>query len=370
MCHNRTCDPDRDHPHRGTDAETFVFRNGSPGAYTRYAAYMSERVVIRPALVSPFTVWFPRDSAYIELSGLTIDGENSTYELRTDGAYSIRNPLTTDNYAHGHHIRIVNNEIMHSGLGEDTGDPGSCVLLAGDNEFIGNHVHDCGSYGVYAYFDKGLIEGNNIHDTGRYAIHLAASEHPAPNFWTIRNNKLYRAGSGTHKPGGGEPLTSAAFVIDYGHNNNFYNNLIYDCSHGGVFVRGLAKNNLIANNTIYGNHEYGIKVGPAGVNTPKDNLITNNIVWKNDSQIVDSGTNTTLKANFLSDPNVVDLPARNFRLRESSPAVDMGVALTEVPTSFDGTARPQGRGYDIGAYEFRSGQTSSTPNRPVDLKVE
>jgi hypothetical protein len=55
------------------------------------------------------------------------------------------------------------------------------------------------------------------------------------------------------------------------------------------------------------------------------------------------------------DPSFVsdwDLPAQNLRLSESSPAVDAGEPLAEVPTDFDGGARPFGASYDLGAFEY------------------
>ncbi len=50
-----------------------------------------------------------------------------------------------------------------------------------------------------------------------------------------------------------------------------------------------------------------------------------------------------------TDPRLVD--ATDFRLRYDSPAVDAGMALTEVAHDADGIARPRGGGYDLGAYE-------------------
>jgi hypothetical protein len=37
-----------------------------------------------------------------------------------------------------------------------------------------------------------------------------------------------------------------------------------------------------------------------------------------------------------------------------SPAIDVGQTLVDVTTDLEGTPRPQGNAYDIGAYEYRS----------------
>jgi|CXWL01.1.fsa_nt_gi parallel beta-helix repeat protein len=338
----------------------FIFRNGTPGAYTRYAAYPGEekRVVLRPDAVigiNHYAVWFSIRNSYIELSGLAIDGANTQFAaLRTDGVYASTNPLTSDGYAHSHHIRIINNEFRNTGNGSleiPANTQGTCVYLAGDNEFIGNYVHNCTSYGVYAYFDKGLIEGNVIHNTGRYALHLYSTEHTV-NDWIIRNNRFYDNGiRGTLKT---TLEHSASVIITRGRNNRVYNNLVYN-SYGGVRVWGNADNTLVANNTIYGNVTYGIKVDGA---TNENTRIVNNISWGNpDGQIVNEGTNTTIEGNNLtSNPGVVNAAGADFHLLAGSPAINAGANLYSlgVTKDFAGIARPQTGAFEIGAYEYGS----------------
>jgi hypothetical protein len=47
----------------------------------------------------------------------------------------------------------------------------------------------------------------------------------------------------------------------------------------------------------------------------------------------------------------VNTAENDYRLAAGSPAIDQGVALTEVPTDRANVKRPQGAAYDIGAYE-------------------
>lgn len=47
----------------------------------------------------------------------------------------------------------------------------------------------------------------------------------------------------------------------------------------------------------------------------------------------------------------VDAAAHNYALSTGSSAIDAGISLSAVPTDRIGVRRPQGRGYDIGAYE-------------------
>lgn len=51
----------------------------------------------------------------------------------------------------------------------------------------------------------------------------------------------------------------------------------------------------------------------------------------------------------------------DFHLRPDSPAIDAGAPIPSVTTDFDGVKRPQGKGYDIGAYEFVQPAPASAP---------
>ncbi len=50
-------------------------------------------------------------------------------------------------------------------------------------------------------------------------------------------------------------------------------------------------------------------------------------------------------------PLFINEAARDYHLSQNSPCIDMG-SIEDIPTDFDGVRRPQGAGYDIGAYEF------------------
>jgi parallel beta-helix repeat protein len=53
------------------------------------------------------------------------------------------------------------------------------------------------------------------------------------------------------------------------------------------------------------------------------------------------------------DPRFVDPLSGDFHLKATSPAIDSGDDLGDlVPDDFDGAVRPQGTGFDIGAFEF------------------
>jgi hypothetical protein len=59
-------------------------------------------------------------------------------------------------------------------------------------------------------------------------------------------------------------------------------------------------------------------------------------------------------------PQFVDPAKRDFHLRPESPAKDAGMSLLEVTMDLEGNSRPQGAGYDIGAYEYLDNPHQST----------
>ncbi len=55
--------------------------------------------------------------------------------------------------------------------------------------------------------------------------------------------------------------------------------------------------------------------------------------------------------NLSADPRFVDAAGGDLTLLADSPAIDQGVAIAGLVDDFDGLARPQGAGVDLGAYE-------------------
>ena len=54
------------------------------------------------------------------------------------------------------------------------------------------------------------------------------------------------------------------------------------------------------------------------------------------------------------DPKLVDAVGNDFHLQAGSRLIDAGAEMLDVTNDYDGVARPQGRRYDIGAFEFQA----------------
>ena len=71
---------------------------------------------------------------------------------------------------------------------------------------------------------------------------------------------------------------------------------------------------------------------------------------------------------FNVDPEFVDASKNNFQLQAISPMIDAGYSVTNVQNDYAGVSRPQGKGIDIGPFEF-VGSVSSLANTPTTIPV-
>jgi hypothetical protein len=84
-------------------------------------------------------------------------------------------------------------------------------------------------------------------------------------------------------------------------------------------------------------------------------VIRNNLFFAPDRRLIgEAGTPPSVESNIEQQaPRFADPERFDFRLHPQSPAIDAGLAEGAPPTDIAGTARPQGTGIDLGAYERR-----------------
>lgn len=231
------------------------------------------------------------------------------------------------------------------------------------NEFIGGKYHDNGinglpppnaTYGFYIVGSNNLIDGAEIYNNPGFGVHMYRSSAPYPSNNIVRNSRVYGNGF-AYDP-------SSGIIITHGVGNAAYNNLIYNN------IRGLSvsygdSGSKVYNNTIYGNTYEAIEV-----NGSVNPTIKNNIMYQNGGTIVNYGSSIVTSNNLTTDPKFVNPSTFDFRLQSTSAAINAGTTLSEVTTDAGGVSRPQGGAYDIGAFEYESGSTSTLP-APSNLNV-
>ncbi len=151
----------------------------------------------------------------------------------------------------------------------------------------------------------------------------------------IYSNTIYN-GDSTNSPI--RIFPSAANIINVIIRNNIISGTAYDM----IIFQELRSTEISGRLTLTNNLYYRFG-GSAGHN-----------LWNNGA---DKSWGSTY---VLTDPKYVSRSDNNLHLLSSSPAINAGSTSTAPSTDFDGVARPQGNGIDIGAYEY-----VSTTNNPV-----
>ena len=294
---------------------------------------------------------------------ITLSG-NETYDTYSSGIGVWGVPWSADptDYQHLFNIVLENNLVRRA----CDGGYDECITVAnGVNNIVvrNNEVTESGNTangGEGIYFKEGVfggrVEGNFVHDIVKVAIYMDAGG----------------VGIG---PGGVESIDIAGNRVrnitngggielgDEGRGNlknlRALNNVVDGVSGNALLVyahpsgSGTASGIALLNNTVYGNRSYGVRI-----NWPSTRasgiLACNNLGYLNayGDWSVASGSSAAADHNLWGiDPLFVDPVTGDLRLRAGSPAVDTGSATGAPAVDFAGVARPQGAGFDIGAFE-------------------
>jgi hypothetical protein len=304
----------------------------------------SDIVVLQPGPGPSIVGWgtppVGRAFRYIIFKNLILDGTNCGSDCNGVGIGGGANGGQID------HIKFEGIEIKNV--------TGNGMQLGGDDG-VGNFlwvtrakIHDGGTSPTYqgyrhCWYVEGsdnLIENSECYNWTAYGIHnYGPSPRPSRNIY--RNNWIHNVGTYTG-------LTAFAIVLTSGDHNQAYRNVITGNQNA---INIGSNNNLVYNNTIYGN---GIGFGgvccyPAIFSSAgSGNVIKNNIIFANRINTVTTTTGTISSNNLLGNPSFRNADANDFSLQSSSAAIDAGTAFisTGVTTPFNGFAP------DIGAMEY------------------
>jgi len=171
---------------------------------------------------------------------------------------------------------------------------------------------------------------------------------------TISNNtfSFYRGGDGGFVTTGG--LRQSNVLIQ--------NNILYDTGGGSCVIKDLsywygqpATSTITVKNNLLNQTYAEAAIADRWINGVGGLIAYNSYVFSNNIE--------------GSSPEFVDLVNNNFYLKSVSPAIDNGVSLSAPAYDFNNTSRPQGAGYDIGAYEYVYSDTTP-PSAPTGLTVQ
>jgi hypothetical protein len=237
------------------------------------------------------------------------------------------------------HIFRKNN--IHDIILGDTIDGGTVNL----NPHIDCFQTWAGTYSELAQniiFEQNYCENLNV---GMYAFMLANGA----NHIYIRNN-IFKVAGGVNTGSGADYL--------YIYNNTWISNLALG-SQGYPYFIGLQNvpHAVVQNNIFYDQPYLTVWV----VGDTKNIEVDHNLAYNSDGtnpHCVDWGDYDTCQP--ISDlefwginPKFIEPASGNYHLQSTSPAIDAGFNLGSlVPNDFEDISRPQGAGYDIGAYEY------------------
>ena len=242
------------------------------------------------------------------------------------------------------------------------GDAHSCLGIAdwgSNNRIISNDVHNipanskiCGSDGgagiVHGNYSAGNDDtiGNTVHDIGSWPmlderVHGIYHSNAGGYIW---NNVVYHcAGFGIHL----NHFPSAVTVA---------NNTVFNNRYGGIYVNGggVLGHMLVTNNISVSNAGYGIteNYGSAG----PGNRYLNNVVFNNRSGDIalDPIAHSVQVATIIADPLFVNYTGSgdgDYTLQSTSPARNHGTSNGAPTYDINGLTRPV---WDIGAYQSDS----------------
>jgi RNA polymerase sigma factor (sigma-70 family) len=321
----------------GTYEEALI--NNLPGGHSwenavTVAAIPGQRVVLKPKNGEFVLKLRGAGFQYLIFDGLIFDGSS----VSNAAVYISYNEKGTP-----HHIRLQNCEICNS--------PRHGVMIEGNpgawpdhNELLNVRIHDNGTtdmhHGIYIESSHNLVEGCEIYRNAGWGIHLYkdSREKEAASHNIIRGNRVHdNARAGQRGPGIG---------VYCGTNNVIVNNLVWKNALG-ISVSYGAAHSHIGNNTIYSNKDEGVWIAGEAEKT----TVKNCIIYQNKIAIRDQGKDSMLERNLETDPAFVNETTFDFRLGAQSAAIDAGAADVQAPTAIDQVARPQGAACDLGAYE-------------------
>lgn len=259
---------------------------------------------------------------YITIEGNRIFHNSNTGQYNGSGISMWNSGGPMYDSAPGYHNIIRNNLIYNNRNLTETPSDGNGIIL--DNNDLGGTADQ--------QFPKTLVANNIIFDNGGRCIHVRNSS----NTDVVNNTCYHNLETERIKEGcNGEITLQRTNTYSSSVNIQVYNNIVYGI--GGTCNAGRSQAFVFQ---VFCNSSY----------CPQ--YISGYNLWFNGA-VKQLGAND-LTANPLFMNPTLDAASANFSLASNSPAIDSGTDIFEtiIATDYQGNIRPQGDGFDRGAYEL------------------
>ena len=362
----------------GTYAGCRITRSGSAGAVFTLRAATPGTVLINtlsPANRHQSLIEvenFDATVRYWVIDGFELSGaQRYGVDLRDTQFITVQNCSAHNSGLTGIFLAFCYNPLIQNNESFSNGEHGIYQSNSGDSPIIrGNRLHHNSAAGLHMNGDRNftpgdgiisfaVVEKNVVWENGRNGGSGINCDGVSDS--VIRNNLLYN----NHASG------ISLYAIDGSEGssrNNVYNNTILMPSDGRWCINIPASTegqtnpvgNKIKNNILYNAHSFrgSVSVYAGGASGFESNY---NVVVGRFS--TDGGSTTRTLAQWQAlgyDLNsIVATPSQlftdpaslDYSLKSGAPAIDAGVALTDVIDDILGATRPQGNQFDIGCYE-------------------
>lgn len=262
--------------------------------------------------------------------------------------FEVRNGYEGMKVSNAHDLTIRRNWLHHNN-GQGILGNGTKILIE-RNRINHNGSSSHYDHGIYMHGTAITIINNLIYGNKCYGIQVNgtvsynSTAHPGPEYvqssnWVITNNTIAYNGCSGIVLWRSTPKLRAE-------NNIFYENANTkgsSTSQGINFISATGTGMVFRNNLSYASGSGGTKFLGSEAKEGTHYTQSGNIV-------------NTLKPAFVNAP--ATLPSSpNFSLPSGSSAIDKGLVISSAKIAFNGTTRPKGSTYDVGAYEY-NGSTS------------